>query len=496
MKYTRFLANLTAVGLVVAYAILPPLRTQAATLSNRSDTISSSALNTPANHTIRFTTPSTIPAEGSIYILFPATFIVPTYDHQDIDVLVNSSQKQLAHTAGTGPASPWGITITPGPGGGVTILLNDTDSIAAGSTIEIRIGTNSVFQAAGDEDILNPSIVGSYTITVATRAADTTTIDAGTIPIAITQPVGISAEVDTGTVAAAPVFSPPSGTFTNQVTVSITTTTPGATIYYTLDGTTPTTSSVMYTAPLLLTSSTNIRAFAAKTGFTSSSVSSATYAITTTPGAVIPPQGPVTITPHGISSVSAGCGARATLDLYFPTSTFPKGSTLTVNCLSWNNFPIKTGAENLYALSDVLFGITAQDSLHRPIITPQYPLYAVLRYQDPESDYPTDARKLAFFGPEQRWNLTPIQQIGKKIAQFETILTTIGDIAIVYSAKPNYSCNKIRADINCDGKVNVVDLSILMSYWHTNQSAGRADINGDSTVNLIDLTILFYWWSA
>jgi hypothetical protein len=48
--------------------------------------------------------------------------------------------------------------------------------------------------------------------------------------------------------------------------------------------------------------------------------------------------------------------------------------------------------------------------------------------------------------------------------------------------------NKNQGDINCDGKVNILDLSILLSNYSGTDPA--SDINGDGTVNISDLSIL------
>ncbi len=79
--------------------------------------------------------------------------------------------------------------------------------------------------------------------------------------------------------AAAPSFSPAAGTYTASQTVTISTTTPGAKIYYTTNGTAPTTSSSVYSGPITVSSSETLEAIAAETGYTTSSVATAGYTI-------------------------------------------------------------------------------------------------------------------------------------------------------------------------------------------------------------------------
>ena len=79
--------------------------------------------------------------------------------------------------------------------------------------------------------------------------------------------------------AAAPTFSPAAGTYTSAVDVTLASETKGAVIRYTTDGSTPTTTSPVYTAPLHIGLTTTIRAIATGNGYADSGVSQAVYNI-------------------------------------------------------------------------------------------------------------------------------------------------------------------------------------------------------------------------
>ena len=78
---------------------------------------------------------------------------------------------------------------------------------------------------------------------------------------------------------ATPAFSPAGGSYAAAQTVTIATSTPGAVIKYTTDGSAPTAASPTYTGPINVASSKTLRAMARKTGYGDSGVETADYAI-------------------------------------------------------------------------------------------------------------------------------------------------------------------------------------------------------------------------
>ena len=83
---------------------------------------------------------------------------------------------------------------------------------------------------------------------------------------------------------ATPTISPNGSVFTNSVMVSLTDATPGAAIYYTLDGTAPTTNSIPYAGPFAVTTTLNLQAIAVKSGAANSGIASVSFINTATLG--------------------------------------------------------------------------------------------------------------------------------------------------------------------------------------------------------------------
>jgi Chitobiase/beta-hexosaminidase C-terminal domain/Legume lectin domain len=91
---------------------------------------------------------------------------------------------------------------------------------------------------------------------------------------------------------APPVISPNGGTFSASQTVTLSSATQSAAIYYTVDGSAPTPASTEYAGPITISADTTIKAMASAPGYLQSSVSSAVFTFTSqTP--------PVTFAPSG-----------------------------------------------------------------------------------------------------------------------------------------------------------------------------------------------------
>jgi mono/diheme cytochrome c family protein len=133
-----------------------------------------------------------------------------------------------------------------------------------------------------------------------------------------------------------PTLAPPGGTFQGYVDVTIEPSTNGETIYYTLDGALPTTNSLLYTGPFLLTNSATVSANAWEPGYIDSVVGTAQY----------------TILP-GIFFLSSGGFTNGVFQMSFAG---PVGSNyvlqVSTNLTQWTSISTNTPATTPFVLTD------------------------------------------------------------------------------------------------------------------------------------------------
>jgi Legume lectin domain/Chitobiase/beta-hexosaminidase C-terminal domain len=152
---------------------------------------------------------------------------------------------------------------------GTTLTLTLTDTV-----------TNATFTASQAINI--PATVGANTAYVGFTGGTGGTVSTQNILSWTYTPGGSSAQPATPT--AAPTFMPASGTYTGPQSALIQDATSGATIYYTTNGTAPTTASTVYTGPFIVSNTGTLKAMAVASGHTASAASTASYTINSTGG--------------------------------------------------------------------------------------------------------------------------------------------------------------------------------------------------------------------
>lgn len=194
---------------------------------------------------------------------------------------------------------------------------------------------------------------GSTQYTVPLTISVTTTLKAiAAAPGYSNSQVGMGVYTINGA-AATPSFSPAPGTYGSAQSVAISDATPGATIYYTLDGSTPTTSSTQFSGPFVVNVTTTVKALAAAAGYDNSSVASATYTIGPIITAISPTsgvtgtvvtitgtgfggtQGNSTVTLNGTAGTPTSWSATS-ITVAVPTNATTGNVVVTVNGLSSN----------------------------------------------------------------------------------------------------------------------------------------------------------------
>lgn len=151
--------------------------------------------------------------------------------------------------------------------------------------------------------------------------------------------------------AAMPVFTPAPGGYPTTIDVTISDASKDSAIYYTLDGSTPTTSSTEYTAPIPVSASSTVIAFATAEGLVNSTASVASYVIEPqAPAPVIAPQSgtytkPVSVTfsdaDADVSYYYTTDGSKPTTqsNVYFGTLTLAANTVLKAIAVEQNRLP-------------------------------------------------------------------------------------------------------------------------------------------------------------
>ncbi len=164
--------------------------------------------------------------------------------------------------------------------------------------------------------------------------------------------------------AAPPAFSLAAGTYSGAQTLTITDATAGAAIYFTTDGSAPSTGSAAYTAPITVSSSETIKAIATAAGYAVSAVASADYVINqkvaADVSAVMSSLNP-SITGSAVTltvTVSASLGSPSGMVTFMDETAQLGSGTLSGGSASYTTSTLSAGSHSITAVypGDVTFG--------------------------------------------------------------------------------------------------------------------------------------------
>ena len=182
----------------------------------------------------------------------------------------------------TSITAPQAITVANGTAYSVMNLPDQVNIFTEGNTeSSAPVTWNTTTPASGSYD---PAVLTQQTVTLNGTVDCPDSIDANGVSLTTTITITISAAGIVG----APTANPTAGTYSENQSVALTSSTEGATIYYTTDGSEPTITggtTKQYTAPILVTGiegqsiTTTIKAIAVKNGMQDSSVETFTYTI-------------------------------------------------------------------------------------------------------------------------------------------------------------------------------------------------------------------------
>ena len=222
---------------------------------------------------------------------------------------------------------PTGITATPtsltlGVGESSAPITATVSPTGAYSNITFESSNPSVASVDANGVVTAGSSSGNAMITVKALKSD-----GSTVRISTTVPVKVLERCKTPAIT----FNPfPDG---NTATVVLSTATDGATIYYTTDGSKPTTSSTPYTTTFTINNGQTVKAIAVRDDYLDSYVAAVVYSATK----VATPT--INITTSG---VSFGCDTEG-VSYYYTTN----GDTPTTSSAQWNGTPITGLAEGV-----------------------------------------------------------------------------------------------------------------------------------------------------
>jgi hypothetical protein len=231
----------------------------------------------------------------------------------------NSAIQTQSYTINADTVAP---IVTPNPAAG-TYTSTQAVTLSADEQATIYYTTNGTTPTTSSAVYSTPISISSTTTLkyfAKDLAGNTSTVQSATYTIN-------AADTTPPTVT----LSPAAGTFTSVQSVTMTAN-ETATIYYTLDGSAPTTASTVYTGPIAVNSTTTIKYFAKDTAGNASAVQTAVYTINIAD--TTPPNNVTNLTVSNLASNSLTLNWTASTSIDIASYDVYNGSTLLGNTAS------------------------------------------------------------------------------------------------------------------------------------------------------------------
>ena len=188
--------------------------------------------------------------------MFTGEGLFPGFGSNVVAVTVTSSTGLIDAAASNNPRNIVAINSSP------TDTASTTFNLTGVSSASVAVWQKN----SGDQEVVNLAPI------TASGGTFSYTLNPYTVTTFLVTP--------TNPPVAAPSFNPVGGTYATTQNVTITSATSGATIRYTTNGTTPTsTVGTVYSAPVAISATSTLQAIAYKSGMTDSTITSATYTI-------------------------------------------------------------------------------------------------------------------------------------------------------------------------------------------------------------------------
>lgn len=216
-----------------------------------------------------------IPLDAAVHITRDGTTPTATSESYSGGVLTvseNTSLRARAFRAGWAPSPTVAAEYT-------IVAVAPTILTAAGQyeapiSVQISVPDGAVVRITRDGSVptsTSEAYAGPFEIAQNTQLR-AVAFKAGMAP-------SLTAAADYTFAAAMPTFSPSAGTYTGPISIALTSATPGASLYWTIDGSDPSTSSNQYVTPISIAAgpTKTVKARAFRDGWVASAVATATY---------------------------------------------------------------------------------------------------------------------------------------------------------------------------------------------------------------------------